>query len=67
MKQCSKCGIKKSLDNFNKKSSNKDGLYGYCKKCKQVQDQVNAFVKSRRSPEYIYEEARKSAIEAMYG
>lgn len=33
MKICSKCNIEQTLDQFNKKKSNKDGLTSYCKSC----------------------------------
>lgn len=33
MKICSKCGIEKELNEFNKKASRKDGYSNYCRKC----------------------------------
>lgn len=33
MKQCSKCGVLKSLDKFNKRSRSKDGFQQHCKEC----------------------------------
>ena len=33
MKTCSKCKEEKSLEDFNKKTSNKDGHERYCKQC----------------------------------
>ena len=32
-KQCSKCKEVKSIDNFYKHRTNKDGYWGYCKGC----------------------------------
>lgn len=32
-KICSKCGVEKSLDEFNKNSSKRDGVQVYCKIC----------------------------------
>jgi hypothetical protein len=34
MKMCSKCNIKKSLDDFCNKKDNKDGKHIYCKECR---------------------------------
>jgi hypothetical protein len=33
MKQCIKCNINKSLEDFPKSASSKDGKHSYCKKC----------------------------------
>jgi hypothetical protein len=33
VKQCSKCGEQKPLNQFHRDKSNKDGLYAYCKTC----------------------------------
>ena len=33
MKMCNKCKLKKSLDEFNRNSTKKDGLQSYCKIC----------------------------------
>lgn len=33
MKTCSKCNIEKSLNDFHKKKTTKDGRYSHCKKC----------------------------------
>jgi len=35
MKKCSTCKIIKSLDNYNKCKSNKDGLHYVCKDCRK--------------------------------
>lgn len=35
-KQCSKCKINKTLEEFNKKSSSRDGLSSYCKECNKI-------------------------------
>lgn len=36
MKKCSKCGLDKPLDAFNKQSSSKDGLQSYCRNCSNL-------------------------------
>lgn len=36
MKRCFKCKKKKTLDNFSKNSSRKDGLSGQCKSCHKI-------------------------------
>ena len=38
MKVCSKCKEKKSLLEFNKNSTQKDGYQKYCKSCKKISD-----------------------------
>jgi hypothetical protein len=38
MKRCSSCQQTKSLDEFNKKTSNKDGLERYCKSCHRLRN-----------------------------
>lgn len=37
-KICNKCNIKKSISEFGKRASTKDGLYSNCKKCKSATD-----------------------------
>jgi len=37
-KVCSKCKIEKSIEDFTRDSSKKDGRYSSCKKCKRLQD-----------------------------
>lgn len=39
MKKCGKCNILKSLDDFHKCKSHKDGLSSHCKPCKKIADQ----------------------------
>lgn len=52
MKICSKCKIEKSLDNFWKDITNKDGYYYSCKQCKSV------WTKENRNGNPIYREKR---------
>lgn len=35
-KICSKCGVKKDINDFYKKNDSKDGCYSYCKKCSSI-------------------------------
>lgn len=50
MKICCKCKIEKPLEQYNKKSSNKDGLERYCKEChreknkKHYQDNKQSYI-----------------------
>lgn len=39
-KVCTKCKIEKTLTEFPKKKSTKDGLYQYCKSCKSMDDKL---------------------------
>lgn len=57
MKRCNKCGLKKALDQFNKKSSRKDGRQAKCRECsnkycrshyRDNTDAEKARIKSRR-------------------
>lgn len=36
MKKCSRCRVKKELDEFHKNRSRKDGRQSYCKKCRAL-------------------------------
>jgi hypothetical protein len=65
MKKCSKCKKEKLVTDFAKNSKNKDGLYGYCKKCKARQDEIYRYVKSRQSLSYIQNSARMAALDAL--
>lgn len=38
MKECKKCKLCKSLEDFHKDSGSKDGLYRWCKSCKREYD-----------------------------
>lgn len=40
-KKCTKCETTKSLDEFNKAASNKDGLQYWCKGCARAYQQAN--------------------------
>jgi len=40
-KQCTKCGEVKSVEEFNKRSANKDGLRSQCKECAKAHYQAN--------------------------
>ena len=66
MKECVKCGVKKTLNDFNKNVDNKDKLRGICKKCqsdysKQYRKDHKEELKEKRN---IYRQAhRKEALE----
>ena len=64
MKECSKCGLIKSKQEFNKQKIRKDGLYPFCKICARIEaknwyykNQDRAIKNSRlrhiENPEYI--------------
>lgn len=41
MKICTKCKVPKGLDEFGKKSSNKDGIRNYCKPCHALTSRIS--------------------------
>ena len=41
MKKCTKCGVEKTLDSFNKDKNHKDGLQYKCKDCSKVYYEAN--------------------------
>ena len=41
MKTCTKCGVEKSLTQFNKDKNNKDGKTYYCKECAKLKSKLN--------------------------
>ena len=55
MKKCSKCGIKKPFEEFQKDSSKKDGMQSYCKGC--IREARKAY--KLKYPERIKERGRK--------
>ncbi len=61
MKSCSKCGVKKSLDEFYKRSSSRDGLHPWCKGCvafygKQYHQDKKSDIAGRKK--YYYEKVK---------
>lgn len=61
MKKCIKCNVTKSLDEFQKRSSNKDGHTGMCKVCKRNYD--NNHYKTNTNRKTYIKENRKIARE----
>lgn len=61
MKTCTKCNIKKSVDNYGVQSANKDGLMYYCKSC------VSEYHKNRYSDPKYKDYQRNSSLKATYG
>lgn len=59
IKVCSKCKISKEASAFTKDSSTKDGLYPYCKECK------NKIEKNRMTPERKEKNRIRSLIHAQ--
>lgn len=69
MKICSKCGIEKTPESFNKCARNKDGLHAYCRDCHKAhyrnnKDRHYQNVKKVRAAyrEKVLEELRKILI-----
>lgn len=76
IKQCSKCNVEKSLDNFHRYKKAKDGLQSRCKQCvkksdaKRYIDNPNTYIKWRyKNPERYKEilETHRTKISAVYG
>ena len=59
MKSCTKCGMTKSVNEFNKSRQNNDGLHSYCKSCKSEYQKkwrkVNRDARARYQKEYYKE------------
>lgn len=51
-KTCTKCGEEKSLEDFHKNKSRKDGLYFYCKACRREYYQKNKEAITQYQREY---------------
>lgn len=62
MKTCSSCGILKSLDDFQKRSSAKDGHTNLCKPCKREYDN-NHYKKNEYRRNYIRENQKRRELE----
>jgi hypothetical protein len=59
-KKCSKCGIEKSLEEFSKDKSSKDGYISHCKECiKKYQEKNKDKIKEQRKK---YKEENKDKI-----
>jgi hypothetical protein len=68
MKKCSRCNETKPLDEFQKRSKNKDGRTGMCKPCKRDYDNSHYLAHPDRK-NYIKEnrrKARNSATQYIY-
>lgn len=57
MKECTKCFIEKSNENFHKFKNNKDGLSNWCKSCKKEYDKI--YRKSDKIQNYYKSEEYK--------
>ena len=60
MKKCTKCGVEKTLDSFNKQKACKDGLQYMCKDCKKVYKEANKEEIAAKDKSYY--EANKERI-----
>lgn len=61
MKKCSKCGEVKSLEEFNKNKSKKDGLDSKCRACKKQYYQANREKALERQKQYRESNRKKIA------
>jgi hypothetical protein len=61
MKRCRNCNIDKSLNNFSKDKSQKDGLQFYCKSCRSNINQ-NSYRKLIPSLKYKYKRMRQNSV-----
>lgn len=70
MKTCSKCGLTKDFDSFNKSSRNKDGLHAYCRDCQKAHYHSNADrhkANVRKSRVRYTKAARSKVVDALSG
>jgi len=63
-KNCSKCGIIKSVNKFYKSNTEKDGLQTHCIDCKKIYCQINK--KSIALRKKIYDKTHKEEINVYY-
>lgn len=68
-KACTDCGEVKSLDNFYRNASCKDGHIGTCKACKARQQRVRRAARAPDTQRYIKEAARRreNHLKSTYG
>ena len=62
MKKCSKCQISKTLDNFYKDKSKKDGYYSSCRVCRRDYYQLNKEKTAKQGKQYYQDNKEKIAI-----
>lgn len=60
-KKCTKCKQKKNLSEFHKDSSNLDGLYPWCKECKNLKRREYVIANSDKEKKYREENKEKIA------
>lgn len=66
MRTCNKCFQTKSLDNFSKSNSNKDGYMKYCKVCHGLQNKTNRSKYKEYDKEYAKKDWLKKKIDPDY-
>ena len=62
MKKCTKCGVEKTLDSFNKDKNHKDGLQYKCKDCRKAYHEANKEKIAANSK--VWREANKGKAKA---
>jgi hypothetical protein len=65
IKQCRKCLINKSIDNFGKTNQNKDGLKSYCNDCRKVESKIYNELNSNKRKETLkkyYDKNRENEL-----
>lgn len=63
MKTCSKCDQEKPLNQYNKQSKTKDGLYSQCKDCARESNKKSYFRTSGKRNQYLIARRRRLAKE----
>lgn len=59
MKKCAKCKEPKSLLEFYKNRSKKDGLQNYCKSCAKIYQQSETFKTYQKRYQKVYQQTKK--------
>lgn len=64
VKECQKCKVVQSVDNFNKRSKSKDGLQAWCKSCMKLAQRKTMSSASARARSRTRARLRKYGISA---
>ncbi len=68
VKCCKKCGVEKSIAEFHRDASRKNGLYPYCKPCQNTCNAISAIIHRERklARQAIYDSERREERRAYF-